>query len=104
LLETDSEIEIVSPFNKNRPLVSDLGVGQKILQHILFLILPKGIFKLRPKAVVHPMEQFDSNLTIEEIETFKKLAIGAGAREAIVYQGKALSIYGFNYDSVKSNI
>lgn len=103
-LKTGSDIEVINPFNKERPLVTDLGVGQKLLQHIIGLLLKKGIFKLRPRAIVHPMEKLDFDLTIEDINIFKKLAIGAGAREAIVYQGPALSIHGFNYNSVKSNL
>jgi len=98
---TGSNIEVINPFSHERSLISNFEIGEKLLQHIIGLILPKGIFKLSPRVVVHPMEKLEGGLTTVEERAFKELAIGAGAREAIVYQGSELAIPGFNYDNIK---
>jgi rod shape-determining protein MreB len=49
------------------------------------------------------MEKLEGGLTIVEERAFKELAIGAGARDVIVYQGSELTIHDFNFDNIKAN-
>jgi rod shape-determining protein MreB len=53
--------------------------------------------------VIHPMEIIDGGLTMIEERAFIELAMGAGAKEAIIYIGKQLSIPDFNYEAIKKS-
>ena len=103
-LVTAKDTQIINPFSHKRSLISNFEIGEKLLQHIISLLLNNGIFSPRPRVVVHPMEKLEGGLTIVEERAFKELAIGAGARDSLVYQGSELAILGFNYDKLKSNI
>jgi len=103
LFAENSKIKVINPFSHERSLISNFEIGEKLLQHIIGLLLQQSIFKLRPRVVIHPMEKLEGGLTIVEERAFKELAIGAGAREVIVYQGSELAIHGFNFDNIKSN-
>ena len=52
---------------------------------------------------MHPMEKLEGGLTDIEKTAFKDLALGAGARNAIVYTGSELPTIRFNFDSIKSS-
>jgi len=103
LFKENSKIEVINPFSHKRSLISNFEIGEKLLQHIIGLLLQQSIFKLRPRVVVHPMEKLEGGLTIVEERAFKELAIGAGARDVIVYQGSELTIHDFNFDNIKAN-
>ena len=48
------------------------------------------------------MEKTEGGLTMIEKRAFRELAFGAGAREVVLYQGKQLPPYDFDYDSIKA--
>ena len=97
-------VKIINPFSHERSLFSNFEIGEKLLQAILQKLSSKSIFRPRPKVVIHPMEKIEGGLTDIETRAFKELAIGAGARDAIVYTGSELPIIGFDFDSIKSRI
>jgi len=98
-LVTNTNTIVSEPFSHKRLLLSDFTLAEILLQHI-FSTLQKGKFGVRPRVVIHPMEKTDGGLGQIEIRAFRDLAIGAGARETKVYQGKELLISSFDFDSL----
>ena len=94
---------VINPFSHPRVLFSDFEVAEKLLQHIIRTLNEKKYFVPSPVIVIHPMEKTEGGLTMIEKRAFRELAFGAGARDVILYQGKALSIYNFNFDSIKAS-
>ncbi len=105
LLKNDSGIKVIKPFSHPRTLISNFVVAQKLLQYIIHsLSKQKQKFLLiSPLIVIHPMEKLEGGLTQIEFRAFKELALGAGSREALIYQGPELNIYNFDYDNIKKN-
>ncbi|MCU7833676.1 MAG: rod shape-determining protein [gamma proteobacterium symbiont of Taylorina sp.] len=92
LKEGTPNTKVINPFSHPRTLISNFSAAEKILQNI-FSALPQGKFKLAlPVAVIHPMEKIDGGLTQIEFRAFKELLLGAGCREAVIYQGAELNI------------
>ncbi|WP_126452091.1 rod shape-determining protein [Sulfuriflexus mobilis] len=95
-------IEVINPFSHPRVLFSDFHVAEKLLQHIFKLLTGGKIFILAPAVVIHPMEKTEGGLTLIEERAFRELALGAGARDVVIYQGSPLPIHGFNYEAIKA--
>lgn len=95
-------IEVINPFSHPRVLFSDFHVAEKLLQNIFKLLTGEKILTLAPAVVIHPMEKTEGGLTMIEERAFRELALGAGARDVVVYQGPALPIHGFDYEVIKA--
>lgn len=93
--------EAVNPFSHPRVLFADFAVGEKLLQLAIKLILPKKLFNPAPFIIIHPMEKTEGGLTIIENRAFREMAIGAGARDVMIYQGQNLVPEGFSLESLK---
>ena len=94
-------IEITNPFSHPRVLLSDFKVGERLLQYAFKEILSNTILPPSPRLVVHPMEKTEGGLTMIEVRAFRELALGAGARDAIIYQGRELSAQEIDFESLK---
>ncbi len=93
---------VINPFSHPRDLFSNLEVAEKLLQHIIRTLNEKKYFVPSPVLVIHPMEKTEGGLTMIEKRVFRELAFGAGARNVVLYQGKELSIYDFDFDAIKT--
>ena len=91
-LSSGANIAIINPFSHIRSLIANFEIGERLLQYIFSMLLKGCVLKLRPKVVVHPMEKIEGGLTDVEERAFKELAICAGARDVVVYQGSELVI------------
>jgi rod shape-determining protein MreB and related proteins len=100
--ESENNIKIVNPFSHPRTLLSDFEIGERLLRYIFQKLSANTIFKLSPAVVIHPMEKTEGGLTMIKKRAFKELAIGAGARDAIIYQGQQLSMHNFYFEAVKN--
>ena len=96
-----ANIEIIKPFSHPRVLLADFKVGEKLLQYALREILGNNTLTPTPRLVVHPMEKTEGGLTMIEVRAFKELALGAGATDAVVYQGRVLSTQEIDFESLK---
>ena len=85
LPETDRSV-VYTPFAPFSVEDDNFELAEKILQHLLQNVISKSLL-LRPKIIMHPDK---SHLSEMEEEAYRELALSAGAREAIVYVGKAL--------------
>ena len=97
-------VKVINPFSHPRALLSDFIIGEKLLQHAFRSLFNKALIKPAPAVVIHPMEKIEGGLTMVEERAFKEMAIGAGARDAIVYDGGQLSISGFDYEGIKARL
>ena len=99
--ESKDNTIVVNPFSHPRVLFSDFEAGEKLLQHIITTLVEGKFFVQSPEIVVHPMEKTEGGLTMIEERAFKELGYGAGGRNVVVYQGKELPIYDFDFDLLK---
>lgn len=102
-------IEIINPFFHIRSLLSSFETGERLLQYIFGTLL-KGVITKRgviigapPKVIMHPMEKIEGGLTDIERKAFRELAISAGAKDVVVYQGADLIEIGFNRENAKQS-
>lgn len=93
---------IVNPFSHPRALLSDFQVAEKLLQHIVSLMLRKKFLSPTPLMVIHPMEKTEGGLTMIEKRAFRELALGAGAREVVVFEGPQIERHNFDYEKLKA--
>ncbi len=81
----------VNPFTTRRLLVGELGIAEAALKEALRQVCAGRLFVPQPVMVMHPMERTEGGLSEIEERTFVELAMGAGARKAIVWVGGELS-------------
>ncbi len=98
-----NDIQLICPFSHPRVLFSDFSAGVILLNNIFEQLFEKKLFKASPQVVIHPMEKTEGGLTLIEERTFQELALGAGARDVVVYQGSPLQIHGFNFEKIKAS-
>jgi len=99
---SNGNISVSEPFSHERLLLSNFTLAEILLQYIFNTLIKRKIF-VGPKVVIHPMEKTEGGLGQIEIRAFRDLAIGAGARDVKIHQGKELSILNFNYESLPSD-
>ncbi len=102
-IESELQVKIIKPFSHPRTLLSDFVSAQKMIQHTVYQLVKKPFFSFSPLIVIHPMEKMEGGITQIEFRAFKELALAAGARESVIYQGAELSIYNFDYEYIKQN-
>lgn len=84
-------VEVVNPFAHPRSLVSDFTVGEQLLKAFLRRLRTNSIFAPAPRVVLHPQGDPAGGFTQIEIRAFHEMALGAGASEAVVWQGRSLT-------------
>jgi rod shape-determining protein MreB len=84
-------VEIVNPFGHPRSLVSDFTVGEQLLKAFMHRLRPNSLLKLAPKVVMHPLGSPEGGYTQVEIRAFHEMALGAGASEVVVREGRPLT-------------
>ncbi|MCW5649793.1 MAG: rod shape-determining protein [Ramlibacter sp.] len=82
--------QLVNPFAHPRSLMSDFTVGEQVLKQFVRRISGRGIFRLAPRIVMHPLGSPDGGYTQVEDRAFREMALGAGASQAIVWVGREL--------------
>jgi rod shape-determining protein MreB len=84
-------VKIVNPFAHPRTLVSDFTVGQQLLKACFARVNTSSWLAMAPQVVMHPLGEQAGGLTQVEIRAFLEMALGAGARQARVWQGRSLT-------------
>ncbi|MCL1148001.1 rod shape-determining protein [Shewanella marinintestina] len=85
----DAYVNPLNPFTHPRALLNDFFIGERLLQEIVKKLIGKKFISLAPAIIIHPMEKTEGGLTMIEIRAFREMALGAGAREVAIHQGKA---------------
>lgn len=96
-------IRVLNPFKHNRSFVGNFMCAEKILQHGMYT-LHKSMIKPSPRVIIHQLEKTDGGLTDIEERVLRELALGAGAREVVIYLGSKINTNVEDFDKVKSRI
>ncbi|PSV51676.1 rod shape-determining protein [Photobacterium sp. GB-1] len=80
-----SNITVLNPFDHKRSFVGDFACAEKLLQYAVREVLGNNKFSISPRIVIHQLEKVDGGLTDIEERVLKELAMGAGARQVLVY-------------------
>jgi rod shape-determining protein MreB and related proteins len=93
----------INPFDHPRVALHDFAAAEKLLRVLFERVRTGGPSLVARRAVMHPMERFEGGLADIEKQALKELALSAGAREAVVYEGKELSAGTIDFESLKRN-
>ncbi len=77
--------------------------AEKILQHGIYTMHNSKI-RPSPRVIVHQLEKTDGGLTDIEQRVLRELAVGAGAREVVIYLGNKINTNVESFDKVKSRV
>ncbi len=83
-------VELVNPFAHARSLVSDFTLGEQLLKAAIGRVKGAGI-GLAPRIVMHPLGDPAGGYTQVEIRVLHEMALGAGASEVRLWQGRPLT-------------
>jgi rod shape-determining protein MreB len=87
----DASVQVVNPFAHPRTLVSDFTSGEQLLRAFLRRLLPRSAFGISPRVVMHPLGEPAGGFTQIEIRALREMALGAGASEVLMWQGRPLT-------------
>ncbi len=100
---SDPNIKVINPFSHPRSMVSSFTYAEKIINHAVNE-LHGLVFQPAPRIVMHQLEKNEGGLTEIEERVLRELAIGAGAREVLVFQGAQINSKIESYDSIKARL
>jgi rod shape-determining protein MreB len=83
-------VQVLNPFAHPRTLLADFGAAQMLLRAMLPQVAGRTLFG-GPRLVLHLQDDPAGGFTQLEIRGFQELALGAGASEAVVWQGPNLT-------------
>ena len=90
-LPQTSPADVLNPFAHPRTLVSDFTAGEQLLKAFFRRLQSTSIFAASPRVVVHPQGDPAGGFTQIEIRALHEMALGAGASEAVLWQGRDLT-------------
>jgi rod shape-determining protein MreB len=91
LHQSAHSVQIVNPFSHPRSMVSDFTVGEKTLKAFLQRMKINSFLAPAPKVVMHLMGEPAGGFTQVEVRAFHEMAVGAGASQVKIWQGRTLS-------------
>lgn len=100
----ENSLKIIKPFSHPRTLISDFIFAEKLLQYAVKEVLSGKFLTTSPIIVIHPMEKLEGGLTSVENRAFQELALGAGARDVIVYESDEINVTDFDFMRVKEEM
>ncbi len=98
---TISNAVCINPFKHPRTILADFSAAQRLLQQVIFELHTHKFLKPSPAIIIHPIEKLEGGLLELERRAFEELALGAGARDVVVYQGEALDVTKINFSELK---
>ena len=101
--QTSPNISVTNPFKHPRSFVADFMLAEKIMQHGVFQ-LHKSWVRPSPRIIMHQLEKIEGGLTSIEDRVLRELAVGAGAREVVIYLGSKINTGVDTFDSVKLRV
>ncbi len=82
---------VINPFAHPRSMVSDFTVAEQLLKHYLRRCRGNSFLSCAPVVVIHPQGNPVGGFTQVENRAFREMAIGAGASEVTVWNGRNLT-------------
>ena len=95
--------KVLNPFQHTRSFIADFMCAEKVLQHCVYSI-HKSRLRSAPRIVIHQLEKTDGGLTDIEDRVLRELALGAGAREVVIYLGPRLNTKIETYEKIKARV
>lgn len=83
-------VDLVWPFDHPRCVLANFLLTERLLQFAVHSLYSSRWLLPSPVILIHPIERFEGGLTDLELRALRELAAGAGAREALVWQGREL--------------
>lgn len=83
--------DVVNPFAHPRSMVSDFTVAEQLLKHYLRRSRGNSFLSFAPIVVIHPLGKPAGGFTQVENRAFREMALGAGACEVTVWNGRNLT-------------
>lgn len=87
----EPSVKLINPFGHPRSLVSDFSVGELLLQAFIRRAVGAGLLAIAPRVVMHPLGDPAGGFTQVELRALREMALGAGAREVVVWRGRGLT-------------
>lgn len=84
-------VAVLNPFAHPRSLVSDFTVAEQLLKAFVRRLPGRGLLALAPRIVMHPQGDPAGGYTQVEIRALHEMALGAGASQVVVWQGRGLT-------------
>lgn len=94
-------VEITNPFKHRRSMISSFTQAEKILR-FAFKSISRSAFEAAPRVIMHQLEKNEGGLTEIEERVLRELALAAGAREVVVYQGDRVNPKADTFENIKS--
>lgn len=85
------DIVMGNGYRHPRTLIADFILAELALKAMLPRVTPRSWLSPAPVIVMHPLTRLAGGLTQVEVRAFHELAMGAGARRAMVWAGDALT-------------
>lgn len=101
--DTAIHVVVTNPFQHPRSFIGDFFLAEKIIQHGVFQI-HKSILRPAPRIIMHQLEKTEGGLTTIEDRVLRELALGAGAREILIYLGRKIDTNAESYNAIKSRL
>ena len=83
--------KVINPFGHPRTLVSDFTSGEQLIREFVRRVQGHRWFSLAPVILMHPVGDPSGGFTQIELRALREMAVGAGASEVFLYQGRSLS-------------
>ncbi len=99
---TGVNVEVVNPFSHPRLMISNFTYAEKVLLHAIRSLFAARFFAPSPRVIIHQLEKNEGGLTEVEERVLRELALGAGAREVVVYSGSKVNTKIETYDAIKA--
>ncbi|MBK6744415.1 MAG: rod shape-determining protein [Hydrogenophilales bacterium] len=90
-LAGDADVIVGNGYSHPRTLIADFNLAERALKAMIPHVAPRSWFSPAPVIVMHPLARLTGGLTQVEIRAIYELAMGAGARRALVWEGEALT-------------
>lgn len=87
---SDANVFVVNPFADAHVAVSDVVLGSTLLKAYLHQ-LHRGLLRIAPVIVVHPVRKPEGSLGDDEKNALRKMASEAGASKVVLWQGRVLA-------------
>ncbi|WP_299488585.1 rod shape-determining protein [Acaryochloris sp. IP29b_bin.137] len=98
-----SGLQFINPFDHSRSFVANFTYAEKILRHLIRKLLSNPLIT-SPRVIMHQLEKNEGGLTEIEERVLRELALGAGAREVIVFQGSKINTSVDTYQAIKQRV
>lgn len=91
VLAGNSDVVVDNGYRHPRTLIADFILAELALKSMIPRVAPRSWFSPSPVIVMHPLAQLTGGLTQVEIRAIHELAVGVGARRALVWEGDELT-------------